>query len=219
MPGFEEEFDFDGLCERMVRTQLKARGIADPRLLDAFRAIPRHRFVDPGHWDEAYEDHPVPIEKGQTISQPYVVAYMTELLAVEEGMRVLEVGTGSGYQAAILAHLGATVHTVERHEALTARAAAAIEETGYGDRVVFHIGDGSLGLPEEAPFDRIIVTAAAPAVPEALKDELSTRGGRLVIPVGRSHQRLVLCIREGETCRQEESLPVIFVPLIGENAF
>jgi len=212
-------YDFEQQRDDMVRRQLAGRDIADERVLAAFREVPRHRFIDPAAWDEAYDDHPVGIGKGQTISQPYIVALMTQLLEVQPGMKVLEVGTGSGYQAAILAQLGATVHGVERHEALTREARAALDDLGLGDRVFLHVADGTLGLPHEAPYDRIIVTAAAPGVPEALKQQLSPGQGRMVLPVGRAHQQLTVVIRDGEDFRVEPKLAVMFVPLIGEQGF
>jgi protein-L-isoaspartate(D-aspartate) O-methyltransferase len=203
----------------MVGRQLRARDIDDPRVLDAFGRIPRHRFLDPGFWDEAYEDHPVRIGCEQTISQPYIVARMTQLLRVEPDHRVLEVGTGSGYQTAILLALGCEVHSIDRHEPLVERAAGVLEDLGLDERLALHVGDGTLGVPEEAPFDRILVTAAAPAVPGPLREQLSPRGGRMVIPVGRSQQQLRVLARAGTSWNDEADLDVIFVPLVGEAGF
>lgn len=201
----------------MVQTQIRRRGLTDPRLLEAFRKVPRHRFVPPIDWDEAYDDHPLPIGCGQTISQPYIVAYMTDRLRVEPGMKVLEVGTGSGYQAAILAEMGAVVYTIERHAQLSQSAQRLLEELGYR-QIHFRIGDGTLGWPEEAPFDRILVTAAGPSVPESLKQQLA-EGGRLIIPVGSFHQELQIVTRKGKEFRTEHDLGVIFVRLIGKEGF
>ncbi len=219
MSDLEDRYDFDALREQMVVRQLAGRDITDPAVLDAFRRVPRHRFLDPGAWGEAYDDHPVRIACGQTISQPYVVAFMTQALEVAPDHTVLEVGTGSGYQTAILAAIGCTVHTIERHEPLTERAAHVLEAIGLDDRVTFHVGDGTRGVPEEAPFDRIIVTAAAPAQPPSLRAQLSRDGGRLVLPLGRSRQQLVAVIREADTFTEAPLLDVTFVPLIGDEGF
>jgi protein-L-isoaspartate(D-aspartate) O-methyltransferase len=211
--------DFDRQREAMVAEQLAARDITDEALLEVFRRIPRHRFIDPGYWDEAYADHPVRIGSGQTISQPYIVAFMTQALRAGPDAHVLEVGTGSGYQTAVLAALGCRVETVERHEELTERAAAVLEDLGLAERVEFHIGDGTLGLPEEAPYDRIIVTAAAPQPPPALREQLRPDGGRLVLPVGRTRQRLIALTRHQSEFDEEHLLDVRFVPLIGDQGF
>jgi protein-L-isoaspartate(D-aspartate) O-methyltransferase len=178
-----KSMDLPDARERMVTTQLAGRGVRDPRVLGAMRDVPRHLFVPEAVARDAYEDRPLPIGEGQTISQPYMVAAMTAALAPGPADRVLEVGTGSGYQAAILARLARSVVTIERHPALAARARAAMDALGITNvRVV--VGDGSNGYPDEAPYDRILVTAGAPAVPESLKEQLAD-GGRLVIPVGR----------------------------------
>ena len=212
-------YDFRAAQARMIRDHLAARGIACPRVLEAFRTVPRHAFIDPVNWDEAYADHPVGIACGQTISQPYIVALMTELLDVPPGSRVLEVGTGSGYQTAILAAMGARVSTIERHEPLTERAAATLQTLDLDKTVSFFIGDGSLGLPERAPFDRIIVTAAAPEVPPAHVDQLAA-GGRMVIPAGSARaQRLHIVTKTEDGVCDEKGLAVIFVPLVGEAGF
>lgn len=207
--------DFAAARDRMVERQIAARGVRDPRVLEAMRQVPRHLFVPERHRGEAYADRALPNAEGQTISQPYMVALMTEALAVSPGNRVLEVGTGSGYQAAVLARLGAAVFSIERHPALAAAARTALAEAGSG-QVVVSVGDGSEGLPAEAPFDRILVTAAAPEVPRALQEQLAA-GGRLVIPVGpRSMQHLVVVSRlESGEFRTEASHGCIFVPLVG----
>jgi len=204
--------------ERMVRTQIKARGIHNPSVLEAMRIVPRHRFV-PGHVvGAAYRDSPLPIGDGQTISQPYIVALMTELLELEGDERVLEVGTGSGYQASILGHLAKTVISVERLPKLAKASAGILAELGY-DNIYVHVGDGTLGWPEEAPYDAIIVTAAAPAIPEPLKKQLAD-GGRLVVPVGpRWTQELVRVRRVGGTYQTDLLIGVAFVPLIGEHGW
>lgn len=204
--------------ERMVAHQIKLRGVRDSRVLEAMRAIPRHRFVDPEYQEYAYEDGPLPIGSGQTISQPYIVALMTELLKLTGSEKVLEVGTGSGYQAAVLGQLAHEVHTIERHAGLARFAARLLRDLKL-ENVQVHVGDGSLGLPEYAPFDRIIVTAAAPRVPQALKDQLAD-GGRMVIPVGRRGEQWLECwIRQGDTLDFDAVLPVAFVPLIGEQGW
>ena len=201
--------------EKMVTRQLMERDITDKRVLKAFRAVPRHLFVPEEYRSMAYHDSPLPIGKGQTISQPYIVALMTQLLELKGDEKVLEVGTGSGYQAAILAHLAKEIHTIERHPALSKSAVKILKELGLNN-VTFHVGDGTLGLPEFAPFDAIIITAAAPDTPQALLDQLS-EGGKLVIPVGsRGGQYLKRYIRKGSQFHEELITPVAFVPLIGK---
>ena len=205
--------------DRMVRDQLERRGLRDEELLRAFRTVPRHRFVD-SH--DPYGDRALAIASGQTISQPYVVAAMAAAARPERGYRgakVLEVGTGSGYSAAILAEMGADVTTIERHASLGAEALERLREAGYGGaRVV--VGDGTLGWPEGAPYDAIIVTAAGPSVPEPLLGQLSQDGGRLVMPVGgREQQWLTLVRRHGSAYTRREVEPVVFVPLVGEHGF
>src|SRR3954447_23860539 len=167
---------------RMADEQLRARGIRDPRLLAAMSEVPRHEFIDERHWSEAYSDHPLPIGSGQTISQPYIVAAMIEALQVAPHHRVLEIGTGTGYEAAILSRLAQAVYTVERYPDLAEQARYIFQRLGYRNIEVFK-GDGSEGLPQHAPYDRIIVAAAAPAVPKALWEQLA-ENGRLVLPVG-----------------------------------
>jgi protein-L-isoaspartate(D-aspartate) O-methyltransferase len=210
--------DYDIQRKRMVDEQLVPRGISDPRVLEAFRSVPRHVFV-PGPFDvSSYADRPLPIGEGQTISQPYMVALMTECLRLKSGEKVLEVGTGSGYQAAILAELCERVYTIEREERLLERARKILQEEGY-DNIEFKCGDGTVGWEETAPYDGIIVTAGAPYVPEALKEQLA-EGGRLVIPVGGQYgQMLVVLTRRGEDFTQDSVCGCIFVPLIGEDGW
>jgi protein-L-isoaspartate(D-aspartate) O-methyltransferase len=206
------------LRQRMIEQDIRRRGVRDPRVLDAMATIPRERFVPPAVRASAYDDHPLPIDFGQTISQPFIVAYMTELLAVTPDAKVLEIGTGSGYQTAVLARLARTVHTVERLDALRESAAQAIAELQLTN-VVLHAGDGSLGLPALAPFDRIIVTAAAPRVPVSLVEQL-VDGGRLVIPVGGdTEQTIVLVIRKGSRTIETPMLACRFVKLIGQEGW
>jgi protein-L-isoaspartate(D-aspartate) O-methyltransferase len=198
----------------MVESQITARGVTDPAVLEAVRKVPRHRFVPESRQKYAYEDRPLPIGHGQTISQPYIVALMTELADVKPGDRVLEVGTGSGYQAAMLAELGVRVYSIEIIEPLAEQAKAALAATGYADRVELRVGDGYAGWPEHAPFDAIVVTAAPPRIPEPLKQQLRV-GGRLVIPVGQSFQRLLRITRTEAGFEEENVLPVRFVPMTG----
>lgn len=200
---------------RMVEEQIAHRGLRDPRLLTALRTVPRHRFVPPEELDWAYSDGPLPIGHGQTISQPYIVALMTDLLHLAPPGRVLEVGTGSGYQAAILGKMAAEVHTVEVIPELARQAEKVLAELGFAN-VWVHLGDGSLGWPEAAPYDGILVAAAAPDVPPPLLDQLA-EGGRLVLPVGsRGFQELQVWERRGGKLHCERGLPVAFVPLRGE---
>jgi len=200
---------------RMVEEQLAARDVTDSRVLEAMRQVPRHLFVPPDLSEEAYLDTPLPIGHRQTISQPYIVALMTELLALHGQETVLEIGTGSGYQAAILAHLSRHVFTIERIPELTESARKILGELGYRNVTVVE-GDGSQGLADHAPYHAIVVTAAAPEVPEPLKLQLAG-GGRLVLPVGRQHgQILERWIRRGEDFKRERVAPVAFVPLVGE---
>jgi protein-L-isoaspartate(D-aspartate) O-methyltransferase len=204
----------------MVASQLRGRGITDERVLEAMASVPREAFVSPIQAPWAYADEALPIEVGQTISQPYMVARMTELLSPRPGDRVLEVGTGSGYQAAVLAWLGADVVTIERHAELAAIARERLDRLGLGERVEIRVGDGSLGAPDAAPFSRIIVTAAAPSIPSSLREQLAPDGGRLVIPVGpRDRQELMLVIRDGDEWRELSDGPCVFVPLVGEEGY
>ena len=201
--------------QQMVDNQIARRHIRDPRLLEAMRSIPRHEFVPHEHRHLAYTDGPLPIGLGQTISQPYIVALMTQLLNLQGAENVLEVGTGSGYQAAILAYMARQVHTIERHPELARRAAEILAELGLVN-VQVHTGDGSLGLPEFAPYEAIIVTAAAPDTPRPLLEQLAD-GGRLVLPVGEhGGQYLERWTRQEAHYEKEAIVPVAFVPLIGE---
>ncbi len=210
-----EEPEFARLRERMVREQIAARDVRDPRVLAAMRSVPRHRFVPAALAGEAYEDHPLPIGEGQTISQPYIVAAMSELLQLKGGERVLEVGTGSGYQAAVLAELAAEVYSIEILEPLARRAEATLRELGCA-KVRVRAGDGYLGWPEAAPFDAVIVTAAPDHVPQPLVDQLKV-GGRLVIPVGTAWQELLVITRTARGIETERNIPVRFVPMTGEG--
>ncbi len=202
----------------MVRDQLRGRRIRDERTLAAMAELPRERFIPPEHRHEAYEDRPVPIGSGQTISQPYVVALMTEELDVQPGDRVLDVGAGSGYQTAILAKLAREVFAIERVEALQARAARVLRELGLTN-VELTTGDGTLGWPEHAPFDRILCGAAGPDVPDAWIEQLAD-GGRIVMPVGGAEMQMLVAIdrAEGGTTRRE-ICPVRFVRLIGRQGW
>lgn len=201
--------------QRMVEEQIRARGVTDPQVLAAMQAVPRHLFVPARERRQAYEDHPLAIGKGQTISQPYVVALMTSLLGVQPGQRVLEVGTGSGYQAAILSRLVREVYSIEIVAPLGRQARATLAALGYHN-VQIRIGDGYEGWPDAAPFDAVIVTAAPPRVPEPLLAQLKA-GGRMVIPVGDTLQDLlVLTKRADGGVDTTRVLPVLFVPMTGE---
>jgi protein-L-isoaspartate(D-aspartate) O-methyltransferase len=203
----------------MVARQLRARGIKDERVLTAMSVVPREAFLDDRQRDYAYADEALPIESGQTISQPYVVARMTELLAPRPGDRILEVGTGSGYQAAILAAMGAQVTSIERHAGLASQARDRLTEVLPDRSVEVRVGDGTLGAPDGAPWDGIIVTAAAPAVPDSLREQLAD-GARLVIPVGsRMRQDLLVVTRHGAEWLEQPDGAVVFVPLIGDEGF
>jgi len=210
--------DFALARKKMVQEQLVARGIKDKRVLDAMMKVPRHFFMEEGLWHQAYGDFPLPIGQGQTISQPYIVALMTELLLLKGDENVLEVGTGSGYQAALLAYLSRQVHTIERHNTLAEKAEKILLRLGLKN-VFVHIGDGSLGLPEYAPFQAIMITAAAPHVPQPLGDQLD-EGGRLVLPEGGAGGQMLdrWCKQDGEFV-QEHIAPVAFVPLRGQHGW
>jgi protein-L-isoaspartate(D-aspartate) O-methyltransferase len=199
----------------MVETQIAARGVSDPRVLAAMEEVPRELFVPEHLRSRAFDDHALPIANAQTISQPYIVGIMTALLAPEPHHRVLEIGTGSGYQTAILSRLAAQVFSIERHPALADTARRVLERIG-STNVDVRVGDGTAGLAAEAPFDRILVTAGAPSVPAALKEQLA-EGGRLVIPVGpEGFQYLTVVSRDGSRFHEERRDPCVFVPLIGQ---
>jgi protein-L-isoaspartate(D-aspartate) O-methyltransferase len=204
--------------QQMVESQLRARGIRDQRVLAAMAKVPRHEFVAEGYREQAYEDHPIAIAEGQTLSQPYIVAIMLQAATLEPSNKVLEIGTGSGYQTALLAELAAQVYSVERHASLAQHAEAVLARLGYANVNVF-VGDGSQGMPEEAPFDVIVVSAAAPQIPRPLFEQLR-EGGRMVIPVGPAHAQ------ELQLVRKRDGQPVVtamegcrFVPLIGSGGY
>ncbi|MFH1070033.1 MAG: protein-L-isoaspartate(D-aspartate) O-methyltransferase [Candidatus Glassbacteria bacterium] len=217
MITFRKKEDQDSLRgERlsMVETQIKHRGVKDERVLEALRKVPRHEFVPKKQADQAYNDYPLQIGYGQTISQPYIVALMTELLRIGKDDRVLEIGTGSGYQAAVLAELAAAVYTIEIVEPLAEEARKTLDRLGYTN-ITIRTGDGFFGWPEAAPFDCVIVTAAPEKVPQPLLDQLK-EGGRLVIPEGRYYQDLVVYEKSGGKTRRREVIPVRFVPMTGK---
>lgn len=206
--------------DRMVKQQIAGRGVRDRHVLDAMRKVPREAFVSPDLSDVAYDDSPLPIGQGQTISQPYIVARMIEAARIRPGERVLEIGAGSGYAAAVMAEIADVVHTVERHDALGTTAREHLQAAGY-DTVHVHIADGTLGWPNAAPYDAILVAAGAPSVPQTLKEQLS-EGGRLIIPVGADDftQTLMRLTRTGPEDWQEERLTSVrFVPLIGAQGW
>jgi len=203
---------------QMVERQIAQRGIRNPRVLDAVREVPRHLFVPEAERAHAYDDRALPIASGQTISQPYIVAAMTEMLGPESHHRVLEIGTGSGYQTAILSKLAADVTSIERYSDLAEAAVRVFEKLGITNAHIL-VGDGSEGLPAAPPFDRILVTAGAPAVPESLKQQLAP-GGRLVVPVGPwGHQHLIVVDRTESGFEQHERDACVFVPLIGRHGW
>ncbi len=207
------------LREEMVARQLVERGITDPRVLDVMRRVPRHEFVAAEMRPLAYRDCPLPIGEKQTISQPYMVALMTQMLGLSGHERVLEIGTGSGYQTAILCELAGQVYSLERLPRLAARAAGVLERLGY-ENVEIHAGDGSQGLADMAPFDAIIVTAAAPSLPGPLRSQMSEYSGRMVLPVGDDRgQYLEFVTRTGKRWQIEQTHPVQFVPLLGRYGF
>lgn len=207
---------FEKLRERMVEKDIKGRGIKDKKVLEAMMKVERHLFVDRSLASKAYEDHPLPIGEGQTISQPYIVALMTEALSLKGKERVLEIGTGSGYQAAVLATIVKEVYTIEIRRSLYESAKERLKRLGYKNVFVF-LGDGYFGLEQYAPFDGILVTASANHIPPPLLQQLKD-GGRLVIPLGSTffHQTLVLVKKEKGRLSVEELCPVLFVPMIGE---
>jgi len=206
--------DFKKLREEMVEKQIVARGIKDKRVVEAMRRVERHLFVPREFRDKAYEDHPLPIGEGQTISQPYIVAYMTELLELHPDDRVLEIGTGSGYQTAILAELAGEIFTVELIPSLSYSAQDILNELGYTN-IVFKIGNGYDGWEERAPFDKIIVTAAPVELPRKLVEQLRV-SGRMCIPIGEYDQMLYLVIKTEKGVQSIPKIPVAFVPLIRE---
>jgi protein-L-isoaspartate(D-aspartate) O-methyltransferase len=207
-----DEAAYAAARSRMIAEQIRSRGVRDPRVLDAISRVPRHLFVPTGERHQAYEDHPLPIGFGQTISQPYIVAFMTEALAVEPWHRVLEIGAGSGYQTAVLAELGATVYAVEVIDDLARRARDLLGELGYAN-VYLRTGDGYAGWPEHAPFDRILAAAAPDEIPPAFIDQL-VDGGILAIPLGVLNQELQVIRRVGDQLETIGTLPVRFVPMI-----
>jgi protein-L-isoaspartate(D-aspartate) O-methyltransferase len=206
----------------LVQRLLRHGYVSSSRVLEAMERVPRHEFLPEEEWDVAYQDTPLSIGQGQTISAPHMVGMMLEALDLRPGLKVLEIGTGSGYHASLLGELvrpGGKVYTIERIEELGRRARQVLERQGYGDVVEVIISDGTNGLPEHAPYDRILVTAAAPYVPEPLKEQLAD-GGMLLIPVGgRSFQELTVIVREGNAYKQAPLGSVVFVPLIGEHGY
>ena len=213
---FEDNYKHRGLRNRLVKI-LEKKGISDARVLAAIGKVPRHLFFDNALLEHAYQDKAFPIGEGQTISQPYTVAFQSQKLEIKPGDKVLEIGTGSGYQACILVELGARVYTIEYNRKLYESAKAFLPEIGY--KPYFFYGDGSKGLPAKAPFDKIIVTAGAPVIPNALVDQLAD-GGILVIPVGdREKQKMVRIRRKGSSLLKEEYDNFAFVPLLGEEGW
>jgi protein-L-isoaspartate(D-aspartate) O-methyltransferase len=202
------------LREDMVRTQIEARGVRNERVLAAMRTVPRHLFVPPEVRDQAYADHPLPIGDGQTISQPYIVGLMSELLEVKPGDRVLEIGTGSGYQAAVLAAMGCEVYTIEIRTSLAEAAKERLHSMGI-EHVHVRSGDGYAGWPDAAPFAGIIVTAAPERIPEPLLDQLAV-GGHMVIPVGAFYQQLKVITKTAQGLSERDVIPVRFVPMTGK---
>lgn len=210
-----DKMDFQRLRDSMVENQLISRGIKDRRVLNAMRKIPRHLFMNESLWFKAYDDAAIPVGEGQTISQPYMVAIMTELLEMKGVEKVLEIGTGSGYQAAILAELSREVYTIERIQSLSDKAGEVIRNLGY-ENIHLNVGDGTLGWPEATPFDRILITAGSPDIPKPLLGQLS-EGGVLLAPVGdRFSQQLVRVIKQKGEFLREYHTPCVFVPLLGE---
>lgn len=216
--AFAAEEGIDGVPSEVLRERLVnkivAQGVSDKKVIAAMRAVQRHEFVPGRYRDAAYEDHPLPIGMDQTISQPFVVAYMTEMLKLRGGDKVLEIGTGSGYQAAVLAEIADTVYTIEILEPLAHTAEKTLKRLGY-ENIFVKVGDGYQGWPEHAPFDAIIVTAAPGHIPPPLVEQLKV-GGRMVIPVGKWSQRLILITKDKDGVTKKMDLPVRFVPMTGE---
>ncbi len=206
--------DFKAMREKMVESQIKARGVKDPRVLSALLKVERHRFVPEEYLGSAYSDQPLPIGEGQTISQPYIVALMTELLELKGNEKVLEIGTGSGYQAAVLAELAKEVYTIEIIEPLASTARNRLLELGYRN-IKVKAGDGYLGWPEAAPFDAIIITCAPDHIPEPLVEQLK-EGGRMVLPVGAHAQELKKIVKRSGKIETTDIIPVVFVPMTGD---
>lgn len=218
MPAEADETRWNAEREEMIATQLAGRGIRSAAVLDAFRDVPRERFLPQRLWGEAYADRALPLDCGQTISQPYIVALMTEALLLTPQARVLEIGTGSGYQTAILAHLAAQVYTIEWHLKLMSEAAERLHALGLGN-VTFRCGDGSRGWPEQAPFDGILVTAGAPDVPGPLCEQLAD-GAHLVIPVGPAQDQVLVRVRRrGSEFERRELIRCRFVKLVGQEGW
>jgi protein-L-isoaspartate(D-aspartate) O-methyltransferase len=213
-PRIRKEVDYEKERREMIERQIRARGVKDERVLNALQQVERHRFMLPGMEGQAYQDSPHGIGEKQTISQPYIVAFMTEVARIQENSRVLEVGTGSGYQTAVLSVLAKEVFTIEIIESLGTRAKEQLELLGFTN-VHLRIGDGYSGWPEAAPFDAILVTAAPLSVPQPLIDQLAT-GGRLVIPIGDFYQDLELITRTPTAIQKEKLIPVRFVPMTGQ---
>lgn len=209
-----KESQYVKLREQMVEQQIIRRDITDKNVLQAMRTVPRHLFVPKEYRSQAYHDGPLPIGEEQTISQPYIVAIMTELLHIDSASKVLEIGTGSGYQAAVLAEISDSVYSIEIISKLARRADSLLDSLGYTS-VNIRAGDGYAGWPEAAPFDAIIVTAAAPRIPQPLIDQLRV-GGRMVIPVGEYSQELMLITKDEESVIKQNIIPVRFVPMTGE---
>jgi len=216
--AYAGEEEINGVSSTVLREQLvgliEAQGIYDEKVLAAMRKVPRHEFVPERYRDESYRNHPVPIGMEQTISQPFIVAYMTQMLKLEGGEKVLEIGTGSGYQAAVLAEIAGEVYTIEILKPLARRAEKTLKSLGY-ENIFVKVGDGYQGWPEHADFDAVIVTAAPDHVPQPLVDQLKV-GGRLVIPVGKLFQKLILITKDENGVTTRDDLPVRFVPMTGE---
>lgn len=204
--------DFKEKREKMVRSQIESRGIKDQRVLEAMKKVPRHQFVPQNSREFAYHDEPLPIGEGQTISQPYIIAYMTEVLKLKEKDEVLEIGTGSGYQAAVLAEIVSKVYSIEAIQSLSRKAQQTLKDLGYTN-IYLKVGDGTWGWKEQAPFDAILVTAAPSSIPQPLQDQMK-EGGRMVLPVGETYQDLYLLVKKKGEFEKKKLLPVRFVPLI-----